>query len=34
MSVDIYTILHYNIVKATLHCKIVRVHARLRQVKL
>lgn len=34
MSVDIYTILHYNIAKATLHCKIVSVHERLRQVKL
>ncbi len=34
MSVDIHTILHYNIVEATLHCKIVRVHERLRQVKL
>lgn len=34
MSVDIYTILQCNIAIATLHCKIVRVHERLRQVKL
>ena len=30
VSIDIYTILHYNIAKATLHCKIVYGRVELR----